>query len=56
MTRTRRRDDSMVSLAGGRYIMGSEDGTGYPADGEGPPREVSVDPFQMDAVVVVQGK
>ncbi len=46
----------MVSLAGGRYIMGSEAGNGYPADGEGPPREVSVDHFQMDAVAVTNAR
>lgn len=37
----------MVLLEGGAFLMGSNAGT-YPADGEGPVREVRVAPFYMD--------
>lgn len=36
----------LVELEGGRFLMGSEEG--YPADGEGPVREVAVGPFAID--------
>lgn len=42
----------MVHIPGGRFVMGSDDGLGHPADGEGPAREVTVRPFLMDACVV----
>ena len=42
----------MVSLQGGRFIMGSDDGLGHPADGEAPAREVEVRPFYLDACAV----
>jgi len=41
----------MVLLEGGAFWMGSNDGT-YPADGEGPVREVTLSPFWMDATTV----
>ena len=42
----------MVSLAGGAFLLGSEDGFAYPADGEGPVREVELSPFWIDAHAV----
>lgn len=42
----------MIKLEGGDFQMGSEDGEGFPADGEGPARMVRVDPFYMDAFAV----
>ena len=42
----------MVELPGGRFLMGAEDAEGFPADGEGPIREVEVAPFYIDAAVV----
>ena len=42
----------MVELSGGPFLMGTEDASGFPADGEGPVREVRVDPFYIDATAV----
>ena len=42
----------MVRLDGGAFLMGSEDRLAYPADGEGPVRRVSVDPFWIDVHAV----
>ncbi|MER8182357.1 formylglycine-generating enzyme family protein [Kitasatospora sp. NPDC094015] len=39
----------VVALAGGRFSMGSDDASAYPADGEGPVRRVEVGPFTIDA-------
>jgi formylglycine-generating enzyme required for sulfatase activity len=38
----------MVKLDGGVFRMGTEDHEGFPADGEGPIREVHIDPFWLD--------
>lgn len=40
-----------ISLAGGWFAMGAEDGP-HPEDGEGPVREVFVDPFALAATAV----
>ena len=40
--------DNMIKLDGGRFLMGTEDDEGFPADGEGPIREVTIDPFYID--------
>ena len=42
----------MVLLAGGEFIMGTDDGLGYAADGEGLARKVSLRPFRIDACAV----
>jgi formylglycine-generating enzyme len=42
----------MVRLAGGAFLMGADDGEGYPADGEGPVREVRLRPYWIDATAV----
>jgi formylglycine-generating enzyme required for sulfatase activity len=42
----------MVLIPGGMFRMGSDAGEGYPSDGEGPVREVSLDPFWIDATAV----
>jgi sulfatase modifying factor 1 len=42
----------MVRLEGGTFLMGSEDELAYPADGEGPVRPVTLDPFWIDACTV----
>jgi formylglycine-generating enzyme required for sulfatase activity len=39
----------MISLPGGTFRMGTDDASGFPADGEGPVREVMVEPFAIDA-------
>ena len=41
-----------VSLAGGRFLMGSGEGLGPTEDAEGPVREVDVAPFAIDACAV----
>jgi len=42
----------MVLLEGGTFLMGSEDPFAYPADGEGPVRQVEVAPLWIDAFAV----
>ena len=42
----------MVDLPGGSFLMGSDDPLGYPADGEGPVREVVLSPFQISSTTV----
>ena len=42
----------MVLLEGGPFLMGSEDPFAYPADGEGPVREVEIGPVWIDAFAV----
>jgi sulfatase modifying factor 1 len=44
--------DNMVLLQGGAFLMGTDDGIGYPDDGEGPIREVTLDPFYIDPFAV----
>jgi formylglycine-generating enzyme required for sulfatase activity len=38
----------MIKLDGGPFLMGTESAEGFPADGEGPIRQVTLDPFYMD--------
>jgi len=42
----------MVLLPGGEFLMGTDDGVGYPQDGEGPVRLVTLRPFWIDATAV----
>lgn len=42
----------MALLPGGSFLMGTDDGRGYPADGEGPVREVGLPPFRIDTTAV----
>jgi formylglycine-generating enzyme required for sulfatase activity len=44
--------DSMLSLAGGTFTMGSDEGLGHHGDGEGPARHVAVAPFLISSVAV----
>src|SRR5262245_20449443 len=44
--------DGMAGLPGDRFTMGSEDRWAYPADGEAPVREFSLDPFLIDTTAV----
>jgi len=41
--------EGMIRLDGGKFLMGTEYERGFPADGEGPVREVRIDPFWIDA-------
>ncbi len=45
-------DLRMVGLSGGTHLMGDEGPLAYPADGEGPVREVTVAPFAIGATTV----
>ena len=40
--------EGMVRLDGGIFFMGTDTDEGFPADGEGPVREVTLDPFLID--------
>ncbi len=42
----------MIKLDGGPFWMGTENPEGFPADGEGPVRHVTIDPFFMDRYAV----
>lgn len=44
--------DGMVYLAGGEYLMGTDQEEGFKADGEGPVQKVTVAPFYMDQTAV----
>ena len=45
-------DAGMVALPGGTFRMGTDDGQGFPSDGEGPVREVTVRGFLVDRCAV----
>ncbi|WP_410767732.1 formylglycine-generating enzyme family protein [Fontibacillus sp. BL9] len=48
-----KRDASgMVRIQGGSFLMGTDDKEGFPSDGEGPVREVTVSPFLLDETAV----
>jgi formylglycine-generating enzyme required for sulfatase activity len=42
----------MVKLPGGEFTMGADSDVGFPQDGEGPTREVTVDPIYVDKYAV----
>ena len=44
--------ENMIKLPGGKFLMGTNDKDGFPADGEGPVREITLDPFYIDANTV----
>jgi formylglycine-generating enzyme len=44
--------DGMVRLPGGMFLMGTESDEGFPADGEGPARAVTLDSFFLDTYPV----
>ncbi|MFP4358613.1 MAG: formylglycine-generating enzyme family protein [Puniceicoccaceae bacterium] len=53
VTRASAEDNTgMIRIDGGPFRMGSADPDGWPADGEGPVREVTVDPFWIDPTTV----
>src|SRR5215212_2636195 len=39
--------EGMIALPGGRVLMGTDDGQGFPWDGEGPVRKITLDPFYI---------
>ena len=44
--------DGMTRIPGGAFTMGTDDAIGYPADGEGPAREIELGPFWIDTLAV----
>lgn len=46
----------MVKLEGGSFLMGTDYPKGFPDDGEGPVRDVQVDPFWIDANAVTNAQ
>lgn len=46
----------MIALKGGKFRMGSEGPESWPADGEGPVREVSLRPFWLDECAVTNAE
>jgi formylglycine-generating enzyme required for sulfatase activity len=46
----------MVRLEGGSFLMGTEDPDGFPADCEGPVREVEISPFSIDPCAVTNDR
>jgi sulfatase modifying factor 1 len=48
--------EGMVLVHSGSFWMGSDDAFAYPDDGEGPPREVELDGFWIDACAVTNSE
>ncbi|KEQ27822.1 formylglycine-generating enzyme family protein [Paenibacillus tyrfis] len=46
----------MIYLPGGTFLMGTDDKEGFPADGEGPVRNVTVSPFYIDPCTVTNAE
>ncbi|WEG13547.1 formylglycine-generating enzyme family protein [Pullulanibacillus sp. KACC 23026] len=44
--------ENMIYIPGGEFLMGTEDKEGFPWDGEGPIRNVTVKPFYIDPYTV----
>ncbi|WP_371614721.1 formylglycine-generating enzyme family protein [Streptomyces sp. NBC_00454] len=51
-----RRARGLLDLPGGRFLMGTQDADGFPADGEGPVREVEVTPFRIGPTTVTNAQ
>lgn len=47
---------TMIYIPGGEFIMGTDDPEGFPADGEGPKRKVTISPFYLDVTTVTNGQ
>jgi formylglycine-generating enzyme len=50
------RISTLVDLAGGSFAMGSSDNDANPLDGEGPVRDVTVEPLSIDTVTVTNAR
>ncbi|MFB6228570.1 MAG: formylglycine-generating enzyme family protein [Halobacteriales archaeon] len=50
------RTDRMVRLEGGTFTMGTDSDVGFAADGEGPAREVRIDPIYVDRHAVTNAE
>lgn len=53
---TRGATDGMKLLPGGTFMMGNDGDYGFPADGEGPPHPVNLQPFYLDATCVTNAQ
>ncbi len=42
-----RPDAGLLPIPGGTFLMGTDDAEGFPSDGEGPPRAVTLRPFRI---------
>ncbi|WP_136689177.1 formylglycine-generating enzyme family protein [Halorhabdus amylolytica] len=50
------RTTGMVRLDGGTFTMGTDSDVGFPEDGEGPAREVTLSPFYVDRYAVTNAE
>lgn len=50
------RHKHLITLPGGRFLMGTDDREGYRADGEGPVREIDLDPFAIESTAVTNAQ
>jgi formylglycine-generating enzyme required for sulfatase activity len=48
--------EGMIKLDGGPFLMGTNSAEGFTADGEGPVREITLDPFYIDAAPVTNAQ
>lgn len=46
----------LLALPGGEFLMGADDREGFPADGEGPARRVTLSPFRIAAAAVTNAQ
>lgn len=53
---TRPGPHGLLALPGGEFIMGTDDREGFPADGEGPARRVTLSPFRIAATTVTNAQ
>lgn len=49
---TKNPEEDMIYIPGGNFLMGTNLKEGFPADGEGPIRNITVDPFYIDPYTV----
>ena len=48
--------EGMIYLSGGEFLMGTDSDEGFPRDGEGPVRNVRVNPFYIDPCTVTNSE
>ncbi|MEK3910284.1 formylglycine-generating enzyme family protein [Paenibacillus sp. FSL H7-0331] len=48
--------EGMILLEGGTFLMGTDDAEGFPSDGEGPIRSVTVSPFHISPYTVTNAE
>ena len=48
--------DDMALIPGGNFLMGADDGRGFPSDGEGPVRKVTIKPFRITRSAVTNAQ